>query len=187
MDEFLSREAAVQLVAVEHDLSIGAAEAAVGEAINSKKVRLIGRVGNLQPGPVSVDGLKNLFGFLLIGDLKLNADDLRWQLSKQLGERSEEPASPPVSPSGAPAPPVARVRAAARSRPGPKPDTLRRYAGRDRELFPEIAAMMASGLSRSAACQQLAEDGRVAGAGQSASRAAQLAKLYAAEHQRNSL
>jgi hypothetical protein len=63
-------------------------------------------------------------------------------------------------------------------KPGPAPGTVDRYAEKDRALFPEIERLMKEGLSRSAACEKLARDDRVAGAGSSESRARRLSDRF---------
>jgi hypothetical protein len=68
-------------------------------------------------------------------------------------------------------------------RRGPKPGTVRRYDDVDRSLFGEIERLgREEQLTITAACQRIAEGGKVAGNGTANSRAARLAKVY-----RNSL
>jgi hypothetical protein len=72
---------------------------------------------------------------------------------------------------------------AKRPRRGPVPGTVCRYATADRALFDEMTRLIRDGVgSATAAAQQLAEAGKVAGTGISTpkSRAARLVKAYKA-------
>jgi hypothetical protein len=151
-DEWVSREDAVWLLASERGLSAGAAEVAVLDAVDSGKVRLTARLGNLPPERVTAKMLRPLFGWLL-HDVRLSLDDLQWQIEQQLGPR----------PGGR----------------GPKPGTVRRYDDADCRLFCEIKRLMREEqLTITAACQRIAEAGGVAGTGTPKSRAARLAGVY---------
>jgi hypothetical protein len=67
-------------------------------------------------------------------------------------------------------------------RRGPIPGTVDRYGSADRALFSEIKKRMKDGSqSLTAVTQELAEEGKVAGAGGRASKATRLAKLYRTE------
>ena len=66
-------------------------------------------------------------------------------------------------------------------RRGPEPGTVDRYGAKDRALFPELEALLADGLSVTAAALRLAEEGKIAGVGASGSKAKRLADRYRRE------
>ncbi len=66
-------------------------------------------------------------------------------------------------------------------RRGPEPGTVDRYGAKDRALFPELKALLADGLSVTAAALRLAEEGKIAGVGASGSKAKRLADRYRRE------
>ena len=69
-----------------------------------------------------------------------------------------------------------------KTRPGPKPGTVRRYAAADRKLFPELKRIMnKERKSLTAAALDLAQADRIAGVGNPQSRAKRLAVLYQRE------
>jgi hypothetical protein len=69
-----------------------------------------------------------------------------------------------------------------KTRPGPKPDTVRRYAAADFRLFPELKRIMnKEQKSLTAAALDLAQADRIAGVGTPQSRAKRLAGLYQRE------
>lgn len=66
-------------------------------------------------------------------------------------------------------------------RRGPKPGSLKRFEDADRQLFGRIREMRRGGMSLSAACKTLADDGLIQGTGTTDSRAKRLAKAYTSE------
>jgi hypothetical protein len=71
-----------------------------------------------------------------------------------------------------------------RKRSGPAPGTTERYANSDRELYSEIKILLEGGRTVTAACQYLAENGRIAGGGTAESRARRLQKRFPRECRR---
>jgi hypothetical protein len=68
--------------------------------------------------------------------------------------------------------------------PGPTPGEVRHYDESDRALFDEVERLMAEQkLTRTAATEKLANDGRIAGTGAPQSRAKRLARLYKKERE----
>jgi hypothetical protein len=66
----------------------------------------------------------------------------------------------------------------AKRRPGPRPGTVRRWAEKDRALYPDIEALLAKGRSLTGATLELATQDKVAGTGSKESRASRLYKQY---------
>jgi hypothetical protein len=66
-------------------------------------------------------------------------------------------------------------------RPGPKPGTVRRWAAKDRKLFPAIKALLDEKRSLTGATLDLAMQGKVAGTGSNESRARRLYIQYKRE------
>jgi hypothetical protein len=68
-----------------------------------------------------------------------------------------------------------------RRKPGPMPDTTKRWIEDDRALFDDVESLVKGGLTLTAATQKLANEGRVKGTGIAESRAKRLAKRHKAE------
>jgi hypothetical protein len=68
---------------------------------------------------------------------------------------------------------------------GPAPGTVDRYAASDRALYPEIAGLIATGLSMTAATEDLADADKIAGTGTKASRAKRLARRFRQEQEQD--
>jgi hypothetical protein len=94
----ITEEAAIEWVRQTYGLSQGAAEAAIGAAINSNKVGLtaageildaVNKLGiaKREDGRVRIaaSDLRTGLGLLFYRDVRLNRDDLRWQIEQQLG------------------------------------------------------------------------------------------------------
>jgi hypothetical protein len=75
--------------------------------------------------------------------------------------------------------PPGAIEKAARTRPGPKPGTNRRYASSDREHFPEVAKLMLEDMTLTGATEKISS--KLKGGGTDMSKARRLARLYKSE------
>lgn len=84
--DWISRDAAIQWLIDEYDMSDGAAQAQLNTAIGSGNVRRIGWFANFaEPMPITRDDLVTAF---LLRDQRLSFADLRWQIEKQSPKRT---------------------------------------------------------------------------------------------------
>jgi hypothetical protein len=93
----------------------------------------------------------------------------------------------PRTNSNAPSPgPWSVVWTKQRRRKGPEPGTLDRFGGADRALYGDLKRLMSEKkMSLTAAAQELAEAGKVAGDGTTTSRARRLARRFSADSRRS--
>jgi hypothetical protein len=82
LEKWISREDATEWLVHEYRLSIGAAVAMLNAAIDSGNVRCVARFGE-ERVPVLARDLQRFPIGLLLGEKRLNLDDLRWQVQKQ--------------------------------------------------------------------------------------------------------
>ena len=87
-EEAFSEREAFDWVRREYRLSMGAAQAALKAAVDSGNVRLFDQVttvsadGQVKRNPATIS---DLVTERFVHDLRINADDLRWQVEQQLG------------------------------------------------------------------------------------------------------
>jgi hypothetical protein len=85
----ISDEMAIEWLASEYGLSIGAAEEVKRVAVASRNVRLWARFLNGEWDRISLDDFNSLPGRLLYRDRRLSFADLRTQVCRQIGESAE--------------------------------------------------------------------------------------------------